>query len=96
VVIGYFFFVFALAHPRRGWRGHHWAEPNRTHLQSLLRHVYTFPEDGKRKGTQARLDMIRKYSLSVMGELINTEINRIVTILKIRRANKKISIMNEF
>lgn len=62
----------------RGWAGHKWAQPNVTHLRLLMRHVYTHRDEVKLKGQQARLDMIQKYSLDVMGLKLKSQFDRVL------------------
>lgn len=43
-------------------RGHRWAVPSLHHLIELMRFLYKHPEEGQRKGRQARQDVIEKWS----------------------------------
>ena len=52
------------------FKGHRWALPCVKHLGELMRHVYTHPKEGERKGRVARLDMERKYSPDVVGRKV--------------------------
>ena len=49
-----------------GWQGHFWAQPDVKHLQALLRHIHTNPEEAYKKGMVARRDMVQYYSLSIL------------------------------
>uniref|UniRef100_A0A6B2L6I8 Glycosyl transferase family 1 domain-containing protein n=1 Tax=Arcella intermedia TaxID=1963864 RepID=A0A6B2L6I8_9EUKA len=53
---------------------HFWAEPSLTHLRELLRHIVSNPQEAKEKGTQARSDMIHKYSPSIVANIINNQL----------------------
>jgi glycosyltransferase involved in cell wall biosynthesis len=50
------------------FKGHLWANPSTAHLRELLRYVLSHPEEVKKKGIQARRDMIEKFSVAAMGE----------------------------
>jgi len=61
--------------PTPNWDGHNWANPDESHLRSLLRHAYENPDEVKEKGKVARNDMM-KYSLANMGQIVHDEIER--------------------
>ena len=63
----------------RGWAGHFWAQPNITHLRELMRLAYTHPEEAKKKGKIARENMKEFYSLDVLGQELNKNIERILS-----------------
>jgi len=53
-----------------GTSGHLWAEPSIDHLRQLMRHIYENPEEAKQKGIQGRKDMLEKYSIPAVAEII--------------------------
>ncbi|KAF0693901.1 Aste57867_15175 [Aphanomyces stellatus] len=52
------------------FKGHLWADPSPTHLQELLRRVIEHPAEAKKKGQQARQDMITRFAPSVVGAIV--------------------------
>lgn len=63
------------------WIGHSWAEPSLNHLRELMRYAYSNPSETKKKGIQARLDIINNYSLLKIGNVVKLEIDRITDII---------------
>ncbi|GBG62170.1 hypothetical protein CBR_g29369 [Chara braunii] len=59
------------------FKGHLWAEPSIDALRRLMRHVYENPEEARKKGAIAREDVVRKYSLAVVGAQVVRELWRI-------------------
>lgn len=59
------------------FKGHQWAEPCVTHLQSLMRHVFTHPSEAKAKGLLARKTMVERFSPEVVTEEIVQHLIRI-------------------
>ena len=45
------------------YKGHRWANPSETHLRTLMRHVFTHPEEARIKGQAARKHMARHYTI---------------------------------
>lgn len=66
----------------RGWKGHQWAEPSLTHLQHLLRHTFSHPEEVIVKGKQARQDMLLQYSYSSFAKKLKKRLKRIEKIIQ--------------
>ncbi|XP_058109060.1 uncharacterized protein LOC131252457 [Magnolia sinica] len=59
------------------FQGHLWAEPSVDKLRVLMRHVISNPEEARRKGIQAREDMIRRFSPEVVAGLVVDQILKI-------------------
>jgi glycosyltransferase involved in cell wall biosynthesis len=53
---------------------HRWATPDVQHLRQLMRHVYTHREEAKRKGKQARQDMVEKFCPTCVAKLVHETI----------------------
>ena len=60
-----------------GKNGHLWAQPNITHLRILMREIHNNHDQAKYKGKLARNDMIEMYSLTKMGDEIQSHVERI-------------------
>lgn len=56
---------------------HRWAMPSLTHLQTLLVHVATHPDEARARGRHARQLMERNFSRHAIAELLVTEFERI-------------------
>lgn len=54
------------------FKGHLWAEPSAVELRLLMRRVKDEPVEAKAKGRQARLDMVRRYSPSVLASQVQS------------------------
>jgi glycosyltransferase involved in cell wall biosynthesis/tetratricopeptide (TPR) repeat protein len=52
------------------YKGHRWANPSESHLRSLMRRVYTHPEEARAKGQAARRHMARHYSREAVADLV--------------------------
>lgn len=50
--------------------GHLWVEPSVDRLRVLMRCVMSNREDGMSKGRRAREDMLNKYSLRIVTEIV--------------------------
>ncbi|KAH7279822.1 hypothetical protein KP509_37G038700 [Ceratopteris richardii] len=59
------------------FKGHLWAEPSATHLQSLMRHVFMNPLEAEAKGQLARKTMVEKYSPEIVTKQIVGHLMRI-------------------
>lgn len=59
------------------FKGHLWAEPSTTDLKLLMRHVVVNPEEAKRKGKVARLDMVANYAQEVVARIVVEHLVRI-------------------
>lgn len=68
--------------PEIGWcetptyRGHRWAEPNRAHLRSLLRGVFTRREEAREIGKKARQAIAARFDYATVSALMLAEIAR--------------------
>ena len=72
------------------WAGHYWANPNEVHLSQLMRHTYSHPDEVKLKGLVARNNIINKYSLLNIGQLVMKHFNRINNYLNMKSNNENI------
>jgi len=61
-------------------RGHLWAEPSVYYLKRLMRQVVKNPEEAKKRGKQARKDMVEKYSTEVVSKLVAQQIELAVAL----------------
>jgi glycosyltransferase involved in cell wall biosynthesis len=52
------------------YRGHRWANPSESHLRSLMRHVFTHPEEARIKGQAARKHMARHYNRETVADRV--------------------------
>jgi len=52
------------------YKGHRWANPSESHLRSLMRRVYTHPEEARAKGQTARRHLARHYSREAVADLV--------------------------
>jgi len=51
------------------WKGHFWAEPNRTELRRLMRLVVSDPESARERGLQARADAVQRWNPTAVGRI---------------------------
>jgi len=70
-----------------GIKGHKWAVPSKDHLKQLMRHLVQNPEEGRKKGQQAREDM-RKYSILNVSLLVRSQIEKAVSKFVTEKAGK--------
>jgi len=63
----------------RDWKGHYWAAPLQQSLRMHMRAVHTDHAEAHRRGLRGREDMIKSYSLDVMGLQLDQEMRRIET-----------------
>jgi hypothetical protein len=62
-----------------GWEGHKWAQPNVTHLGLLLLRIHNNNRtEAWELGQQARSNIVEKYSLNAMANIMRAELNRII------------------
>ncbi|XXG73486.1 hypothetical protein AAC387_Pa07g2396 [Persea americana] len=61
------------------FKGHIWAEPSVNRLRVLMRHVMSNRKEARRKGMQAREDMVRRFSPEVVAGLVTKQILKIIT-----------------
>ena len=75
----------------RVFGGHLWARPSVAALRQLMRRVSSAEgrEEGRRKGLQARRDMVERFSPEVMAALILSHAERIATSFTLALAVKK-------
>ncbi|KAL8538884.1 hypothetical protein ACS0TY_000765 [Phlomoides rotata] len=60
------------------FKGHLWAEPSVDELQVLMRRVMSNRDEAKRKGVEARVDMMRRFSPETVAEDIVNHFQRMV------------------
>jgi hypothetical protein len=72
-----------------GWPGHNWALPNIVELQRIMAHAFKHPADALEKGRQARMDVIRNFSLRVIGRKLVEEFRRIEKLVSSRKSAPK-------
>lgn len=58
--------------------GHLFATPNPYVLGKLMKYIINHPHEASKRGQQARVDMVTKYSEPVVGALVNSELERII------------------
>jgi len=46
--------------------GHRWAEPSVDHLRALMRHVFSHPEEAKKRAQRGRQEIVEKYDWTVI------------------------------
>ena len=63
-------------------RHHRWAEPDVAHLQEVMTDAVNRPDEARRRGAQARLDVLRKYSPEVVGALVESRLRHIEHVLR--------------
>lgn len=66
-------------------KGHKWADPSVPHLRKLMRHLFENPEEGRKKGKQARKDMVEKYHPDVIADLVYGQLEKNLEDLKKNR-----------
>ncbi len=52
------------------YKGHRWANPSETHLRSLMRRVFTHPDEARTKGQAARKHMAHHYSRDAVADAV--------------------------
>jgi len=57
--------------------GHMWAQPSKTHLRTLMRHVFSNPTDAKRVGATAQENVRNLYSTDKIGDIVIKQLHRI-------------------
>jgi hypothetical protein len=70
-----------------GTKGHKWVVPSKEHLKQLMRHLVENPEEGVKKGKQAREDM-KKYSIENVSHLVRNQIEKAVSKFVMEKAGK--------
>jgi hypothetical protein len=55
----------------------------------LLRHVLSHPEEVKKRGIQARRDMVEKFSVAAMGEKLRQLLEEVEVQMSDKKKNKK-------
>lgn len=76
------------------YRGHRWANPSERHLRELMRQVQQNPEAARAKGTKAREQMLARYSLAPVAEIVLRRLAEIETGHKTGRAVAKVASIN--
>jgi glycosyltransferase involved in cell wall biosynthesis len=59
------------------YRGHRWARPSVDHLRVLMRRVYDDPEEGQRKARRSIGDLLRRYNVRRVANLVVGNLNRL-------------------
>jgi len=60
------------------YNGQKWAEPSELHLRSLMRTVYDNYEDAKKKGIQARQDMVNNFTWKPITDKIKEALGELL------------------
>eukprot|EP00457_Paulinella_chromatophora_P007237 gb/GEZN01007258.1/.p1 GENE.gb/GEZN01007258.1/~~gb/GEZN01007258.1/.p1 ORF type:complete len:445 (+),score=39.17 gb/GEZN01007258.1/:151-1485(+) len=60
--------------------GHFWARPSVSELGSLMRRVFSHPEEARAKGSQARKDMASKYCLDCVASQVLDTLSKVVRV----------------
>lgn len=75
------------------FHGHRWAQPSTSHLRTLLRHLFTNPEEGRAKGLAARRRMVKRFSPQVLAYRVLQQlrrVQRIVTQMQIQESGGQV------
>ncbi|WP_170920420.1 glycosyltransferase [Desulfacinum hydrothermale] len=72
------------------YRGHYWAAPSLDSLKTLMRRVYDYPHEARRKGERARRDVVEKWRWESAAQKALDRLEAITHKLKARNSDSAI------
>jgi glycosyltransferase involved in cell wall biosynthesis len=69
--------------------GHRWAKPSITQLRTVMREIFSNPEEAKAKGKLARREILQKFSTEVVGEKVYKRLSEIEQMLSCEQTRSR-------